>query len=184
MEEVLPSDFLRVLRLSRKSSTDLINALTADDQNTAPRQRSPEHIRKIIETILWHRKFVLTYYLVLLALVAVICGLRICAAIKRRRSWRQEGSEKSQCTTTTSSSSSSTLLGTDTPPQKQRDTENTPLLGQGGCVTDRRPTLYRRLKAMLMYQPRPTKALTARVNLLPENGTTFLTLLFLALNIF
>lgn len=47
-----------------------------------------------------------------------------------------------------------------------------------------RPSVSRRFKAFLMYQPAPIPALTASENNLPANGVTLLILLFFALNIF
>lgn len=183
MDEVLPSDFLRVLRLSVKSSAQLVDALAEDERNGAAKRPNADHIRRIIARILWHRKFVLTYYIVLLALVVVLCGYRVYKTINRRYHKAHTANEKAQCTTTPSSSSSSTLFGIGTPPRKD-DTESTPLLGQEACSPKTRPMLHGRLKASLMYQPRAIRALTTRINVLPDNGTTLATILFLALNAF
>ncbi|KIW65466.1 hypothetical protein PV04_07724 [Phialophora macrospora] len=177
---VLPHDFLQTLRLSLKPSSNLVDALA----NTGGVPQS-DHIRKIIAAVLWHRKFVPTYYIWIAAVVAISCGHE---AYKRRRHQKNcTGSRhvdfrnESVADLSPSSSSSSTLTGANTPPQKDVD-EATPLLLEKG--TKERPLLWNRLASFLLYQPRPVPALTSPVNTLPDNGTTLLILFFLALNLF
>ncbi len=59
MDQVLPSEFVDLLRLSLNPSADLLNTLESPSHGP-----SQEHLRKIIAAVLWHRKFVVTYYVV------------------------------------------------------------------------------------------------------------------------
>lgn len=188
---VLPEEFLQILRLSLKSSDHLISTLEAPAPGTG-------QIRKIIEAILWHRKFVLTYYAVVGLVIALACGHGLSKKAlrwhrNRRKNEQQRGeSAASETDSPTASSSSSTLRGSITPPQKDDDVssfdceETTPLLVQNNNMSPspRRPSLLNRLRSFLMYQPRPVRALTAPANVLPANGTSLLVVLFLAVNMF
>ncbi|KAJ9610511.1 hypothetical protein H2200_005288 [Cladophialophora chaetospira] len=181
-DAALPDEFLRLLRLSLKSSDGLVDILA----NTGGVPQS-EHIRKIIAAVLWHRKFVLTYYIWILAIVAISCGYEVHQGRQRRRRAGSDTTEAKHwmADTSPSSSSSSTLTGRDTPPQKGKEVhadEGTSLLS--GARRRQRPSSWDRLRSFLLYQPRPIPALTSPVNALPDNGTTLLTVFFLCLNLF
>ncbi|KIX02993.1 uncharacterized protein Z518_06543 [Rhinocladiella mackenziei CBS 650.93] len=184
MDQVLPSGFPEVLRLSLKSSTSLLSAL-----EEPPHPPDSDHIRKIIAAVLWHRKFVLTYYIVIATVVASSCSHGTYRRTTRWQKRRRINIAKIDSTTpeTTPSSSSSTLRGTTTPPQKDDGLgqgETTFLLVQNELPSLQRPSLLNRLRAFLMYQPRPIPAWTSSSNVLPNNGTSLLTLFFLAVNLF
>ncbi|EXJ83018.1 hypothetical protein A1O3_06835 [Capronia epimyces CBS 606.96] len=176
MDEVPSAEFLHILRLSLKSSTDLLRTL-----EVPPQAPSPGHVREIIEAILWHRKFVLTYYGVIALLVALSGGYGL---YKRSARWARHRQRRNEAVPDTPSSSSSTLGGTVTPPQKDSAAETTPLLSQHGFSTRERPAPLSRLRSLLMYQPRPTRALTSQRNVLPDNGTTLIVVFFFGLNLF
>ncbi|KAK5266360.1 hypothetical protein LTR99_003486 [Exophiala xenobiotica] len=184
METVIPSDFHNVLRLSLKSSADLIETFDA----SPGRGPSPDHIRKIIAAILWHRKFILTYYVVIGFVVAISCAHGIYNKIERRSRKTKGSGTDTSIPSPTVSSSSSTLRGTITPHGKDDDdvpvTENTLLLPQQTAASVQRPLLLHRLKAFLLYQPRPVHAATSPSNVLPNNGTSLLVVLFLGVNMF
>ena len=184
MDSVLPSDFQNALRLSLNSSADLIETLEAP-QGRGP---SPDHIRKIIAAILWHRKFILSYYAVIGVVITISCAHGIYDKIERRSRKKKESGTDTSTPSPTVSSSSSTLRGTITPRDKDDDgvlvTENTLLLPQQTIASVQRPRLLHRLKAFLLYQPRPVRALTSPSNVLPNHGTSLLVILFLAINIF
>ncbi|ETI26031.1 hypothetical protein G647_02808 [Cladophialophora carrionii CBS 160.54] len=177
---VLPDEFLHTLRLSLKPSSNLVDTLA----NTGGEPES-DFIRKLIAAVLWHRKFVLTYYIWIAAVVVISCGFETYKRRRHRsngtRSSNVDVSNDSAIDPTASSSSSSTLTGANTPPQKDVD-EATPLLLQK--ETKERPHLRNRLASFLLYQPRPVPALTSPINTLPDNGTSLSILFFLALNLF
>ncbi|EXJ87808.1 hypothetical protein A1O1_04735 [Capronia coronata CBS 617.96] len=176
MAEGLSPELLDVLRLSLKSSADILLAL-----EERPRVPSSDHIRELIKAILWHRKFVLTYY-ALIALIVALCG-----GYGLYKRWARLGQQRErECVAalTTSSSSSSTLEGSATPPQKNDPAETTPLLCSPEPSTREGPALLDRVRSVLMHQPRPIRALTSPRNVLPNNGTTLTVLFFFALNLF
>ncbi|KAL6246693.1 hypothetical protein RBB50_006000 [Rhinocladiella similis] len=186
MDEAIPLDIRNVLRLSLKHSSDLLQVLEGP-----PRQGpTPEHLRKIIEVLLWHRRFIVTYYAVIGIVVAISCGIKIYKNLRRKILQRRETTRDTAASseTVSSSSSSSTLRDTVTPPPGKSDdacsSETTPLLLQESATSPRRPLILSRLKAFLLYQPRPIRALTSPSNVLPDNGTSLLLLFFLGVNLF
>ncbi|KAI1616511.1 hypothetical protein EDD36DRAFT_137335 [Exophiala viscosa] len=181
MDELPPLEPLDVLRLALRRSSDLITILEAPPNPGLSR----DHIRKIIAAVLWHRKFLLTYYIVIGVFIAVTCGRRIYAHATRKSTKRKENGYSTSDASETVSSSSSTLTGTLTPPKKDDDaynTEDTPLLSKSG--PKQRPGVLNELKAVLMHQPAPIPALTSPSNVLPHNGTSLLVLCFLGVNLF
>ncbi|KIY03403.1 uncharacterized protein Z520_00094 [Fonsecaea multimorphosa CBS 102226] len=187
-DAVLPEEWPQIIRLSLQSSNSLIGTLA--DTGGVPES---EHTRKIIAAILWHRKFLLTYYAWIVLAVAVTGGVhfykRTAPKPKRRDKNDPRLRNHGVAATSLSSSSSSTLTarGTSTPPQKEDgfdSGETTPLLSQSWPTSRRRPAVLDRLKSFLMFQPRPIPALTSPSNTLPNNATTLVVLLFLAVNLF
>lgn len=188
MDELSPVELSKILRLSLKSTDTLVSILEDAGGNGPPQSTiDPEQIRRIIVALLWHRKFILTYYLAIGSIVAISCSFALYQrAIRwhRKRQADNASSNFSPSPTSASSSSSSTLHEASTPPQKD-DTETTPLLiPQDAVLLRHRPAFFHRLKAFLIYQPRPIRALTSRVNVLPDNATTISILVFAALNLF
>ena len=179
----IPDDFLQILRCSLKSSETLVEALA--DTGGVPQS---EHIRKIIEAVIWHRKFILTYYIWVVTVVAVSCGHEIYKRRHRRSSRSGDIIIHGSVETSSSSSSSSTLAGTNTPWQKDDDvniSEATPLIERATTSPGRvRPSLRNRFSSFLLYQPRPIPAITSCIDTLPDNGKTLLVLFFLAVNLF
>ncbi|KAK6379412.1 hypothetical protein LTS17_006330 [Exophiala oligosperma] len=184
MDDAIPFDIQNVLRLSLKSSSDLVQVL----ETSRRRGPTPEHLQKIIEVLLWHRRFIVTYYAVIGVVVVISCGVKIYKSSKRRKTQRHETERCTAASSETVSSSSSTLRGTVTPPPGKSDdvccSETTPLLFRGSVTSPRRPLLLHRLKAFLLYQPPPIRALTSPSNVLPDNGTSLLLLFFLGVNLF
>lgn len=181
MDEALPSEFLEILRLSIKSSADLRDTLYASAELPS------DHIRKIIAAILWHRKFILTYYIVLGLVVAISCAHGCSRKAIRGGRKRKTNEKDTPPVSETASSSSSTLQGTRTPLQKDDedgDTETTALLAPKEASFQRRPRPFHRLRALLMHQPRPIRALTSSSNVLPSNSTSLLVLFLFAVNLF
>lgn len=196
----MESQWLRdAIRLSLKAS---ISTITTDDEKGPPEQRDPR-LRKLAEGLLYSRKFILTYHLVILGFVCLISAIHWTEkALRRRRrravNSRQLGAGNAYGTKTvrpnstsehngqdpdgTYSSGSSTIEGTASPPRKDDD-EETPLLHQGHALQPLWPrrSLYATTKALLMYQPRP---IPIAHKILPSNGTSIILLAFIALNIF
>lgn len=187
MDDLSPVELSKIIRLSLKSRDALVRALEDTSENGAPSSTlDPEHIRRIIAALLWHRKFILTYYLVIGSIIAISC---LFVLYRKAKQWyRKRRPERTLNTfstfpTSASSSSSSTLHDTSILPLKGH-TETTPLLTSDDTLLRPRPTLLNRLKGFLIYQPPPIPALTSRVNVLPDNATTISILLFAALNLF
>jgi predicted ferric reductase len=185
MDDVVSADDpLTILRLFLRSSESLVDALA----NTGGVPQNG-HVKKLIEAVLWHRKFILTYYLWIAAVVAISCGLE---------TYKRRGNRKSSAIlsavkddgvpeTSPSSSSSSTLTGSNTPPHKHSGLnidEASPLLSKEHISAKMRPSLWHRLRYFLLWQPAPIPALTSPSNTVPDNGTSILVLSFLGLNLF
>ena len=153
--------------------------------------------RKLIEQILFTRRFVPTYLAVLGVLVLLFSAAHWWTKLIRSRTRRERSKEHvaGEDDSPTSSSSSSTLQGTLSPSDRSKTSprieaiETTRLLSGPEPVA---PQLWSsiihrvrcRFASMLSYQPSPIRALTSPTNTLPENGMTLLILTFLALNIF
>lgn len=186
MDETLRTQLAHLFRLSLNSSDDLVHLL---EHGPPTSHLDPALLRRIIQGILWHRSFLPSYYAVISVIVVTFFTHELYKSYTRhRRRQRRDqcGAQDVSLSTpeTLSSSSSSTLLGTTTPPQKHSTTtEITPLLSEITSLP-RRPLLSNRFAAFLLYQPRPIRALTSRVNVLPSNATTLSIVLFAAINLF
>ncbi|PBP20838.1 ferric reductase transmembrane component [Diplocarpon rosae] len=182
------------LRLSLKASIYTV-AHTGNDQ---PPERDPR-LRKLIERILFSRKLILTYHVVILCFVLVLSIIHWTSLLirwKRKSASRlfaedaYDGDAESIQPASKpdndqgmkgiySSGSSSKISGDDYSLGKIDENEETPLL---------RPSLKRlpqnimcRIRALLMYQPRPIPIVN---RLLPSNGTSMIVISFLVLNLF
>ncbi|PVH88030.1 hypothetical protein DL98DRAFT_509537 [Cadophora sp. DSE1049] len=171
---------------------------TTDTGESQPPGRDPR-LRKLIEKVLWSRRFILTYHIVILGFVVVLSASHWTSKALRWRRKRVsrlqvlknedecDGDEQAIKPIPSSnedfrlvySSGSSTIEGTSSPPQKDID-EATPLLTpsvshhSGG-------SLKSFSKARLIYQPRPIPVIN---KILPSNGTSIVVLAFLNLNFF
>lgn len=187
MDELQPADLARILRLSLKSTDTLVRVLEDPGTHGPPQSTiDPERIRRIIAAILWHRKFILTYYLAIGSIIAISCSVTLYHRARRWHRKKQANNRSnifSTSPTSVSSSSSSTLHEASILPPKD-DTETTPLLASEKTLLRQRPAFLDSLKGFLIYQPRPIRALTSRVNVLPDNATAISVLLFAALNLF
>lgn len=179
------SDELRsVFRLALKSQRHVLSALDHDAQ-----QRDPSAFRSLIQAILFSRRFVPTYLVDLLVLVSV-CGIykKIRHTVNTRKSIHlHEKPLRTGIKSWRSSASSSTLDVTDSALPKDVDVdERTHLLSTAHNENERAfyQRVFARVRSFLLWQPRPIPALTARHNTLPENETSIVIVLFLALNLF
>lgn len=186
MDEDLRSILAQLFRLSLRPTEELFHILQ-EQQLEGPNIPQSDHLRKIVQAVLWNRKFILSYYAVVAGIVAIAFTHKTYKNVTRWQTRNRRKGIADYCSPTTesvSSSSSSTLLGISTPPQKiDSTTEITPLI-PSDCHTSRRPSVFGRLKAFLLYQPRPIIALTSRVNVLPDNATTISILFFAVVNLF
>lgn len=175
-DRILPSELLRALRESLKATV-----FTTDDDRTFD-PRSPA-LRKLVEAVLFSRKFVVTYYAVLAASLLAVGLLRWTKRLLPSR----RASQSQSHTPASFESSSSTLRG-DASSDDVEDFERRPLLGKYEDTHVRRRTLFLRLvswaNAARIYQPRPIPAVTAPANVLPANGTSAAIGLFIGVNIF
>jgi hypothetical protein len=190
MDALLPPELLsQVLRWSLHAHDDsAVHAFEGgfgDGKNPAT--------RRLIEQILFTRRFVPTYLAVLGILVLLFSVGHWWTKLTRRRSRGDEVKEQEIDGSPASSSSSSTLQGTPSPKivgsPKLEVLETTRLLSQPGDLPTRPSTtiltrLRCHLASTLAYQPSPIPALTSPSNTLPQNGTTLVLLLFLGLNLF
>jgi hypothetical protein len=202
----MESEWLReALRFSLKAT--MYTSSLADDKGP-PEQRDPK-LRKLVEGILYSRKFVPTYNSVILHLLVVVGAVHWCGEVVRRRTRRStrgrglsvveaydgeeatiKGSESRRGSEEAfegmSSSRSSTLEGTASPNRKNIDEdedEETPLLHEGHTLRPDRPriSIICYCKAFLMYQPRPILFFN---KILPSNGMSIVVLGLFGLNVF
>ncbi|RMZ76465.1 hypothetical protein DV738_g4875, partial [Chaetothyriales sp. CBS 135597] len=183
MDEGRPPGIHNVLKLSLKSSAQLLETL----ESRTPRL-SDEHLEKIIKTIIWHRKFILSYYAVIAVVVLISGGLGVYQHVKGKPNKAAAPASLESVTSTTSTQGTTTPCG-----KHDSDTKNgkndltaisAPLLPVETTRPTQRPRVFDRIKSFLTYQPRPVAALTAPSNVLPDNGTSFLILFFLGVNLF
>ena len=178
---------------------------STQDKDFDPKES--EGFKKLIDGIHFSKRFILSYQLVLLALLLVFTVIhwtsRLQAWRRRRRRGRLERSNSNtldrspsrenphgkgemfaESRSTGSSTSSSITLGREPeyPILKGVD-EQTPLLPTWKFDENstRRWRLYNRIKASLVYQPRPIPIVN---KILPSNGISLLVIAFLGLQIF
>jgi hypothetical protein len=199
VSDVMESEWLRDgLRFALEAS---IYPSSFDDEFGFPRGDDPA-FRKLIEGVIYSRRLVLTYHIVIWGLIIMVSAVRWSRkAIRERRRRRStlqilqadgaydggalkaatiEGLRGSPDFEEASSSQSSTLQeGVLSPPRKDVD-EQTPLLHHDKKLQARRSTILY-IKAFLMYQPPPIPFFNKT---LPSNGTSVVVLAFIALNMF
>ncbi|KAH4939222.1 hypothetical protein HBI79_047970 [Parastagonospora nodorum] len=151
-----------------------------DDPGKDPR------FRKMVEAILFSRRFLKTYNLVLLGILVVFTawhwGERLVLHRRKRRS-AMDNTRIGPEDTEAWSSSSSTIEGSITPPAPKKHDETSPLLP----TKSQRKTMswygrpYYVLASMLQYQPRPIPIINKT---LPTNATSLLVIAWLALTLF
>ncbi|KAL2072234.1 hypothetical protein VTL71DRAFT_11577 [Oculimacula yallundae] len=175
---------------------------TSETGEDPPPSRDPR-IRKLIEKVLFSRRFILTYHIVILGFVVLLSASHWTAKAvrwRRRRLSRlqilkdedeYDGDAKAikpaplltsrEDETFVYSSGSSTLEGTASPSRKDVDeNEATPLLKSS---PNRHPRNSKAslVRALMIYQPRPIPLIN---KVLPSNGTSVVILAFLGLNLF
>ncbi|KAI4844229.1 hypothetical protein E4T44_06311 [Aureobasidium sp. EXF-8845] len=157
-------DVFRLMLRARASDTvDTLSNL--DDSN--------ERRRKAIESILFSRRFILTYNLVLLGLLACFSAWYWSCRIGRLRRGRRAFSHPPQSRFTIPSLS-----------RKDNNAgETAPLLDQGKTDVDRSGSVpvVARVRAWLMYQPSDIPYIN---KVLPSNATTIGVLVLLGINFF
>ncbi len=201
----MPSDFMPLLRQALRASipSSLEDAPLHTTEEFSP--EDSERFKPIIDGIHFSMKFILTYQLVLIALLVVFA---VRHWIGRLRAWerRRRQNKKSRhhegdtpiakafqgkedvvvgSRSVGSSSSSSTLRGDITPPQpilEGERTEQTPLLLKPQAP---KPTqwwlLTSKIKAILTYQPAPIPIVNKT---LPSNGSSLAIIAFLGIQVF
>lgn len=175
------------------------DAETFTQENAAPgSNRNTEHSR-IIEGILFSRRFILSYQLVLAGLVIIftIRHWTYWFRVRNRRSRTYNGSRANsgglqavedgrigsanivRGGESRTSSSSSTIIGSPSSP-KASPHERTLLLAPSNAAKRRWQLVYS-IRSFLVYQPRPIPLINKT---LPSNGTTLAILAFIGLQIF
>lgn len=179
MADTLPLELQAILKITLASHEQIVSVLN-DERRQAPA------VRDIIESILFTRRFLPTYLIVL----AVSVLLYSATSQILRWTTRRGGSRNTRhVSPSIASSSSSTLQGAESPPLKSNASlESTPLLAEAQIRAVRnRPTyvrIWHNLRALLVHQPKPMAALTAPRNSLPPNETSLAILALLVLNLF
>lgn len=148
--------------------------------------------RELIEQVLFTRRFLPTYLIVLGVVVLLFGAARWCMKLSRRCTNQDYSQKHNLDISPASSSSSSTLRGTPilkTPASSSLEAiETTRLLSPESGILQAHTSVFTRVScyitSTLLYQPSSIRALTSPTNLLPQNSTTLLLLLFLSLNIF
>jgi NAD(P)H-flavin reductase len=192
MGPICPSWVLDTLSLGLPQAGSSTYSITKDPNLTDPKDPGKDpRFRKLVEAILFSRRFVLTYSLVLLCILTVFTiwhwTEKVVLAKRRRERLRQAKSKDRSVeeNVETWSSSSSTVEGTVTPPdaaKKHAANETSPLLGQ--ATTHQTPGYYKPyylLRYWLQYQPPAVPVINKT---LPTNAVSLLVITFLALNVF
>ncbi|RMZ71472.1 ferric reductase transmembrane component [Pyrenophora seminiperda CCB06] len=157
-----------------------------DDPGKDPR------FRKLVEAILYGRKFVATYNLVLLAVLLVFTlwhwSEKLVLHMRKRSAATRTKHDDASSAEEAWSSSSSTIGGSSTPPHTAAKTvdanESSPLLPSSPQPSHNRPGIWRpyyELKAFLQYQPPRIPVLNKT---LPTNAVSLLVLAWVGLIIF
>lgn len=174
-----------------------------------PPQGNSPGLRKLVEGILYSRRFVLSYHAVIVGLLVVFTTVHWTGKLRRWRRRRgslrlvqdreselpvehppildEDAQKIDDGSGDTSSSSSSTLKGTDTPPSAVKigngDNEESPLLPKQHCIKQSRRKSYilSHMLALLNYQPQPIPVINKT---LPSNATTVTVLGFIGINVF
>lgn len=172
---------------------------TTDDSEEKPDENK---FQKLIDGALYNEKLINTYPWVILGFVLVLSGIHWTEKVlrwRRRASWKRgerysydlldDGQSKTIREEVTdysgASSSGSSTFGSNTPSIKNDDGgECMPLLTGSrfpNSTPSNRITIISRIKAFLVYQPRPLPYFN---KVLPSNGSSIFIMSFLALNIF
>jgi hypothetical protein len=169
---------------------DVIKATGGGDLSDPKDPGKDPRFRKLVEAILFSRRFLNTYNLVLLGMLLVFTvwhwGEKL--VLHRRRAFADKKSDKSRNEDNAEawSSSSSTIEGNTTPPYSsaaKKADETSPLLPTRRA-TRKSPGVWRPyyiLKAFLQYQP-PRIPLIHKT--LPTNAVSLLVLAWIGLNVF
>jgi hypothetical protein len=206
MDQAISSVAIRsVLRFSLKatSKSSILDFDSTFEKTTADRfpiDENDPRIRKLVEQILFSRRFVLTYYLVLGGILVISSAVHLTKEFRRRRRrWQLHGSlttkarhrEEERGDRQDESgglSSRHTLEGTASPPygtlkEPEMTDENCPLLQMMKSDTKQppRPSIRSKMRGYLMYQPAGIPAWNARF---PSNATSLVIAIFVGINTF
>jgi hypothetical protein len=189
----------------QSSVVETIGRVTTSDDHE-PDQRPPEskpRFWKLIQGTLFNRKLILTFPLVIAALILLLSVLHWSGKVIR---WRRRSSRRIQARASSSdgsfddglsksihedateqtiagSSGSSTNSSNFGIQKDDPENESTPLIrrSQFGTLNSDRRTIVSHLKAFLIYQPRPIPYVN---KVLPSNGSSLFIISFLSLNLF
>ena len=200
MEDLLlPVELSAITRM-----VQLPHLIVSEDDPVVGLQEEPSfdpknpHLRKLVEDILFSRRFILSYFFVIGALVFLFAIRHWCGKWRRHRSMSALGlgvRSGIQTADSGASSSSSTLRGVESPADATslalEPAEDTPLLRKDHIKISQvvsQSSFFHRLgmymRAWLISQPAPIPALTATRNTLPPNETSLLLILLLGVNVF
>jgi NAD(P)H-flavin reductase len=191
-------------RWLREFTSRSFDVSSRNSTSPTPPQRDPR-LAKLVEGILYSRRLILTYHFVILGFVVLLTVVHWTRKIlrwkKRRcsklRGWTLQKPDidnlgtrplfckpNSQEIKSISSSSCSTIIdGSASPPRKDvdEDEESPLLLRHDRSLPFSQRSLISSFQAVWMYQPPPIPVVN---KILPANGTSFVVLAFVALNLF
>jgi hypothetical protein len=177
---------------STSSPLDFDSSFDTSAAGGPPIDESDPRIRRLVEQILFSRRFILTYYPVLAS------GLLILTVSHQTKHWRTNSRDRGGHTYLESedredrhtegggSSSSSTLEGTASPPDGKLKSDSTPdeqspLLFDGIAAKPPNSSTWSKAKGLLMYQPPDIQSWNVKF---PSNATSLLILAFVGLDAF
>lgn len=181
MDHDRAAEVRQLFRLSLRPTEDVVIAFTEGGARSAPR------FPHLIDSILFTRRFLPSYLIVLVGTVLLWSVTKWLSS--RTTAKGKSVSRVSTPSSSVASSSSSTLQGTESPPLKNDHvSDTTPLLAETKIrwqpSVSRPRRTWHLVRSFLLRQPKPIPALTAARNTLPENETSIVILAFLALNLF
>ena len=184
LELVRKAEYLKILRIAlhaRPLDFEIEDTVSA---NNAQHDAHSRTIGKLFGGILFSRKFILSYQLVLLGVLLLFTLLHWIPRLHSRWSQRRQGSYGRHINgiETGRSSSSSTLNanGATAEPFSKLD-EEAPLLHGIARPQPLRTRMIYKIRALLVYQPSPIPIVNKT---LPSHGCTVLVMLFLGLQAF
>lgn len=177
----VPSDsawLWEAIRLSIRPT----DSVAAVDEKGPPEQRDPR-FRKLIEGVLWSKRFILTYHLLIVCIIGLFATVHWSGRYRRWRSRQSIVQYREEPASSGGSSSGSSTIQGDASPLQKTIGEDTPLLHDGHELRPLYPqrTIYTRAKALMMYQPSPIPIVH---KVLPENAKSVAILIFIAIQVF
>lgn len=177
-DATIESEYQFLLRWAPSAGSQGENFVVTTEKSTR------SDFKKIVAGVLFSRRFILTYQIVLISFISVIALVHWSYKLRSYRTcyWKQNGTEEDGLNTGRSSSSSTLIdINVASPKATVKSDEHTPLLQRPGKHITLRSRIVNHTRAALVYQPSPIPILNKT---LPSNGCSLLVLGFVALQVF